>query len=144
MVDLRQFAFPMLAFSVMHPLATAVSEDLLFINYHIHVTNDLPSDLPPAVPSLHLHCKSKDEDLGEKVMFKHEDYSWDAKINLFRTTLFFCYAWWEGKQQYFEAFKATRDEHRCRIYHNSCLWSVREDGIYFSKDSLTWYNEYPW
>ncbi|XVF65053.1 hypothetical protein PTKIN_Ptkin09bG0215500 [Pterospermum kingtungense] len=135
----------LLALCSFYPLAFASSEDLLFINYHIHITNDLPSDLPPGVPSqIYIHCKSRDKDIGEKPLKQHEDYTFDSKMNLFRTTLFFCHASWEGKQMYFEAFKASRDEHRCRKYHNSCLWSVRDDGIYFSNDNSTWNNEYPW
>ncbi|OMO53007.1 Plant self-incompatibility S1, partial [Corchorus capsularis] len=74
-------------------------EDLLFIKYHIHITNDLPSDLPPGVPYLELHCKSKNKDLGLKKMLRHDDYTWDTKINYWRTTLFFCNAFWEGKQR---------------------------------------------
>ncbi|XP_022722238.1 S-protein homolog 18-like [Durio zibethinus] len=135
----------LLALCIFFPLAFAVSEDLLFIKYHIHIINDLPSDLPPNVPSvLLLHCKSKDKDLGQRSMLQHEDYTWDSRINLFRTTLFFCQASWEGKQRNFDAFDANRDEHRCREYHNSCLWSVRDDGFYFSNDNSTWTNEYPW
>ncbi|GMI70311.1 hypothetical protein HRI_000700400 [Hibiscus trionum] len=52
-------------------LAIAVSEeeDMLLINYHIHITNDLPLESPANdVPTLYLHCKSKDDDLGEKAM----------------------------------------------------------------------------
>ncbi|GMI64493.1 hypothetical protein like AT3G24060 [Hibiscus trionum] len=144
MADLKKILCSMLALSVLYPFVTAVSEDLLFINYHIHITNDVPTDLPPGIPPLLVHCKSGDRDIGEKKMFPHDDYTWDTKINLIRTTLFFCNIWWEGRQRYIEAFNALRDEHRCRVYHNSCLWSVRDDGIYFSNDNSNWYNEYPW
>ncbi|OMO59742.1 Multi antimicrobial extrusion protein [Corchorus olitorius] len=119
-------------------------EDILFIKYHIHITNDLPSDLPPGVPYLQLHCKSKTKDLGLRKMLRHEDYKWDTRINYWRTTLFFCNVSWEGKQRYIEAFKAIRDEWRCLKYHHSCMWSVREDGIYFSNNNSTWRNAYPW
>ncbi|XVF38084.1 hypothetical protein REPUB_Repub20aG0067400 [Reevesia pubescens] len=136
----------LVALCILYPLAFAVNEDLLFIKCHIHIYNDLPSDLPPnpETPSLYLHCKSKDKDLGAKAMLQHQDYTWDSRINYFRTTLFFCHVWWEGKQTYFESFHALRDEHRCRKYHNSCLWSVRDDGVYFSNNNSTWSNEYPW
>ncbi|OMO53015.1 Plant self-incompatibility S1 [Corchorus capsularis] len=119
-------------------------EDMLFIKYHIHITNDTPDDMPFRAPNVHLHCKSKNKDVGNRKIAWHEDYHWDTKINYFRTTLFFCYVWWKSKERYFEAFKATRDEERCRYYHNSCLWSVREDGIYFSNNNATWRNVYPW
>ncbi|KAK8548027.1 hypothetical protein V6N12_060954 [Hibiscus sabdariffa] len=144
MADLKKIVFTMLAFSILYPMVIAVSEDLLFINYHIHIGNHVLNDLPPGTPSLRVRCKSGDRDIGEKWMFPQEDYTWDTKINLFRTTLFSCDVFWEGKQQNFEAFNALRDEHRCRKFHNSCLWSVREDGIYSSNDNADWLNIYPW
>ncbi|GMI87896.1 hypothetical protein like AT3G24060 [Hibiscus trionum] len=142
-------AFPILAatFSLLLCLSAAAvtNEDMMFINYHIHIGNDLPNDLPAGFPSLNLHCRSADRDIGGRAMLSGEDYSFDTKVDLIATTLFYCNAEWvRGKQQYFNAFVAKRDEHRCRNYHNSCLWSVRQDGIYFSDDNLTWYNAYPW
>ncbi|GMI87895.1 hypothetical protein like AT3G24060 [Hibiscus trionum] len=119
--------------------------DMMFINYHIHIANNLPNDLPSGTPSLNLHCKSANKDIGWKSMLPGDDYTFDTKINVFRTTLFFCYAQWvEGKQQHFNAFDAKRDERRCRTHDNSCLWSVRNDGIYFSDDNVHWVNSYPW
>ncbi|KAK8567798.1 hypothetical protein V6N12_006371 [Hibiscus sabdariffa] len=152
MADLKKMiAFPMLAaFSLLLcPSATAATnatnEDMMFINYHIHIGNDLPYDMPPGYPSLNLHCRSSHRDIGLKAMLPGEDYTFDTKVDLFATTRFSCYAQWlEGKQQYFTAFRARRDEHRCRKYHNSCLWSVRDDGIYFSDDNSNWFNTYPW
>ncbi|KAE8731884.1 putative Leucine-rich repeat receptor-like protein kinase family protein [Hibiscus syriacus] len=147
MVDLKEELVPlMVALCMTFPSVYAVTEDVLWVNYHIHITNDLPtSESESSKPSLYLHCKSKNKDLGEKGMVQHEDYTWDTKINVFRTTLFFCHAVWVNhKERYFVAFKATRDEDRCMVYHFSCLWSVKEDGIYFSNDQLTWTNAYPW
>ncbi|KAE8698834.1 putative Leucine-rich repeat receptor-like protein kinase family protein [Hibiscus syriacus] len=148
MADLKLIiAFPILAsISLLYPSAiAAINEDMVFINYHIHIVNDLPNDMPPGVPPLKIHCKSGDRDIGEMPMFPHDDYQFDTKVDWFATTLFFCSVdWLEGKQQSFDAFVARRDEHRCRKYHNSCLWSVREDGIYFSDDNLNWFNTYPW
>ncbi|KAE8697888.1 putative Leucine-rich repeat receptor-like protein kinase family protein [Hibiscus syriacus] len=123
----------------------AEREDAWFINYHIYVTNHVPDDFPPGTPSLSVHCKSGDKDIGEQWLLPHEDYTFDTKIiNLTRTTLFFCNIWWEGKEVDFVVFKATRDENRCRQSHNSCLWSVRDDGFYFSSDGTNWNKEYPW
>ncbi|KAL4324492.1 hypothetical protein GQ457_11G020060 [Hibiscus cannabinus] len=142
MAGLRKSILAMLAISL---LAIAVSQeiDMLLINYHIHITNNLP--LENNVPTLLLHCRSKDDDLGERAMYVGDDYKWDAKINVRHTTLFSCNAQWtKGKQRHFDAFTASRDEERCQKYHNSCLWSVRSDGIYFSNDNSTWNNAYPW
>ncbi|KAE8724897.1 putative Leucine-rich repeat receptor-like protein kinase family protein [Hibiscus syriacus] len=136
----------MVALCMTFPSEFAIAEDILWVNYHIHITNDLPmSESESGEPSLYMHCKYKNKDLGEKGMIQHEDYTWDTKINLFRTTLFFCHAVWVNhKERHFVAFKATRDENQCMVYHFSCLWMAREDGIYFSKDQFVWTNAYPW
>ncbi|KAK8480447.1 hypothetical protein V6N13_130313 [Hibiscus sabdariffa] len=144
MGNLKSVALPLLlAFSLLH---LSFVESVWFFNYHIHVRNDLPSrNSPPHQPNLLLHCKSKNKDIGDRPMTTGQDYTWDTKINFFRTTLFFCNARWVGhKSRIFDAFKAVRDEDRCSVYHSSCMWSVRVDGIYFSRDNVTWFNEYPW
>ncbi|KAK8618230.1 hypothetical protein V6N13_132230 [Hibiscus sabdariffa] len=153
MANLKITVFPTLvlamamAISVLpDPWAVAVSENTMFKNYHIHVVNDLPLFRSRAkVPQFYLRCKSGDRDIGDKAMLKGEHYTWDTKVNLFRTTLFFCNARWVNyKRITFDAFRASRDEDRCEEYHNSCMWSVRSDGIYFSNNNVTWTNEYPW
>ncbi|KAK8482715.1 hypothetical protein V6N13_055129 [Hibiscus sabdariffa] len=143
MLDLKQI---LVALCITFPLAVAASEDedILWMNYHIHVTNYLPSG-PNGEPSLLLNCKSKTKDLGLRAMVKDEDYTWDTKVNFWKTTLFFCHAVWVNhKEIHFDAFRATRDEDRCMVFHMSCLWAVKEDGIYFSNDHLVWTNAYPW
>ncbi|KAK8985250.1 hypothetical protein V6N11_068517 [Hibiscus sabdariffa] len=79
-----------------------------FINYHIHVTNDLPLlNLPPNQPNFFLHCRSKNKDIGQRAMVKGKDYTWDTKVNFLRTTLFFCRAQWVGRKTIrFDAFVA--------------------------------------
>ncbi|GMI77464.1 hypothetical protein like AT3G24060 [Hibiscus trionum] len=144
MGNLKGVALPLLfTFFVLHlPFA----ESNWIINYHIHVTNDLPLlKSPPNQPNLFLQCKSKDKDIGERGMVKGQDYTWDTPVNFLRTTLFYCKARWVGhKTRSFDAFVAERDEMPCSQNHNSCMWSVRDDGIYFSKNNETWSNLYPW
>ncbi|KAK8501910.1 hypothetical protein V6N13_023308 [Hibiscus sabdariffa] len=109
----------LLVFSLLHLSFAKIN---WFYNYHIHIRNDLP--LP---------------------MLKGQDYTWDTKINFLHTTLFFCNARWVGrKRMSFDAFTVGRDEQRCLHYHNSCMWSVREDGIYFSQNNATWEYSYRW
>ncbi|GMI77460.1 hypothetical protein like AT3G24060 [Hibiscus trionum] len=144
MANIKGIALPLLlAFSVVH---FPIAESAWLIHYHIHVRNDLPLiNTPPGRPNLFLHCKSKDKDVGDRPMAIGQDYTWDTMINLLQTTLFFCNARWTGRKRItFNAFEAMRDETRCMKYRNSCMWSVRRDGIYFSGDNSTWKNEYPW
>ncbi|KAK8618319.1 hypothetical protein V6N13_132314 [Hibiscus sabdariffa] len=133
----------LLVFSLLHLSFAKIN---WFYNYHIHIRNDLPLlNSPPDQPNLFLHCRSKNRDIGEKPMLKGQDYTWDTKINLLHTTLFFCNARWVGrKRMSFDAFTVGRDEQRCLHYHNSCMWSVREDGIYFSQNNATWEYSYRW
>ncbi|KAK8593580.1 hypothetical protein V6N13_042850 [Hibiscus sabdariffa] len=144
MGNLKNVALPMLlALSLLH---LPFPESLWFINYHIHIVNDLPlGNSPPNQPNLFMHCKSKNKDLGDRPMAKGQDYTWDTKLNFFRTTLFFCNARWVGrKSRRFDAFDGSRDERRCLEYHNSCMWSVRADGFYLSINNATWFKIYPW
>lgn len=141
MANLKEFFLPLLlTVLIFYSLAfDVVSEDRMFIYYHIHITNDLPSN-----SILVLHCKSKNRDLGQTSLSLRQDFTFKTEINAWRTTLFFCHVTWDVKQRYFEGFRATRDEYRCKKLQHSCMWSVRGDGIYFSNDNSTWTNEYPW
>ncbi|KAK8653539.1 hypothetical protein V6N13_127534 [Hibiscus sabdariffa] len=144
MMNLKGIALPLLlAFSLLH---FPFSESAWFINYHIHIRNDLPLlTTPPETPNLFLDCKSTGKDIGDKLMLVKQDYTWDTKINFAQSTHFYCNARWvDHKEITFDAFRAKRDESRCKKYHNSCMWSVRSDGIYFSNNNATWQNEYPW
>ncbi|GMI93237.1 hypothetical protein HRI_002993000 [Hibiscus trionum] len=130
--------------------AHAVKQDMLFTDYHIRIANDLPNDIfhlpSPNEPQLFIHCKSGDRDIGPKPMLNGGVYTFDTKINFFRTTLFFCFARWENfhKEGRFDLFKATRDEDRCLKHQHTYFWSVRSDGFYFSNNNETWRDEYPW
>ncbi|KAL4366504.1 hypothetical protein GQ457_05G011830 [Hibiscus cannabinus] len=124
MTNLKGIALPfLLAFSLMH---FPFSESSWFINYHIHIRNDLPLlKTPPETPNLFLDCKSLGKDVGDKLMLVKQDYTWDTKINFARSTHFYCIARWvDHKEITFDAFRAKRDESRCKKYHNSCMWSL--------------------
>lgn len=75
-----------------------------------------------------LHCKSKDDDLGEHTIANGEDYGWGFNDNIFGTTLFFCnVAWAKVPGYYFEAYTTARDSLRCET---GCSWIVAVEGIY--------------
>ncbi|XP_039009787.1 S-protein homolog 20-like [Hibiscus syriacus] len=141
MANHENIVFSLLVLLTAYSWAVAVRQDMMLKNNHIRITNDLPKDIfhlsSPNAPQLFVHCKSSDRDIGPKAMLNGEVYTWDTKINFFRTTLFFCYARWENflKNGTFDLFKATRDEDRCLEHQDTCFWSVRSDGFYFSN---TW------
>ncbi|KAI5600790.1 hypothetical protein POPTR_001G053300v4 [Populus trichocarpa] len=116
----------------------ADDEDFLWVWHHVYITNDLPGD--PS-KTLMVHCKDKTKDLGFKYLSQKQVFHFKASIDFFRRRLFFCNMQWNGKQTYIDAFYAKRDENRCRKH---CMWSVREDGFYFSKGDSHWNREYQW
>ncbi|OVA07077.1 Plant self-incompatibility S1 [Macleaya cordata] len=99
----------------------------------VWVTNDLGPNTP-----LTFHCKSKDDDLGERTLAYKQSWNWSFTINFWWTTLFWCNMWWHdsnGQLVYasHDAYKAKRDyrEH-CRM---DCFWSIRKDGWYYGDDA---------
>ncbi|GAV70209.1 Self-incomp_S1 domain-containing protein, partial [Cephalotus follicularis] len=71
-----------------------------------------------------IHCKSKDDDLGEHVITRSNFYGWSFTVNLVETTLYFCGISTEKGSGVYDIYKAIRDANRCHI----CDWQVEEDG----------------
>lgn len=95
---------------------------------HVIVYNFLDESL-----NFTIHCKSKDDDLGPHVIGPYGHYSWEFKVNVWGTTLFFCSVSWRDGCGVYDLYKARRDEGRC----NECEWHV-------TKDSLDGYNDFHW
>ncbi|POO03362.1 Self-incompatibility protein [Trema orientale] len=94
----------------------------------VSILNALPEDL-----DLTVHCKSGDDDLGEKILQFNGTYEWSFHVNFGVTTLFFCSFSWRNAAGSFEIYKAKRDMNwRCPTY---CSWAARDDGVYGYKES---------
>lgn len=122
-------------------LPTAFADDpshVLFRKYHIRIIDDLP-DQPP---ELFVHCKSKNNDLGVKSLRPRGMYTIAFYVNFWKNTLFFCRLKWGENKTSFDAFRTRRDGYRCQKH--GCIWSIRPDGFYFSKDWKNWRLEYKW
>ncbi|KAG5538572.1 hypothetical protein RHGRI_019227 [Rhododendron griersonianum] len=65
----------------------------------VHIISGVPS-------ALRVQCKSKDDDIGTHTLSNGEEFSWRFKPNIFRTTLFYCYFFWEEKQKSFAVYDA--------------------------------------
>lgn len=92
---------------------------------HVHVVNGLPPNPQP----LHVHCKSRDDDLGEHVLSVNQSFNFNFCIIAFET-LFHCDVQWEGKGKNFTAYTTTwPSKHPC-MKSNDCTWTVKSDGIY--------------
>ncbi|KAG6402257.1 hypothetical protein SASPL_139134 [Salvia splendens] len=95
--------------------------------YHVYIVSQLPPNSPP----LHLHCFSKDDDLGYHDLSPNVEYSFAFCENPF-STMFACRFRWNGKDKGFHVYDAEWDENRCKDFHNGvCYYVVKEDGFYF-------------
>ncbi|XP_058221911.1 S-protein homolog 5-like [Rhododendron vialii] len=65
----------------------------------VHIISGVPG-------ALRVHCKSKDDDIGTHTLSNGEEFQWRFRPNIFRTTLFYCYFFWEEKQKSFAVYDA--------------------------------------
>lgn len=82
--------------------------------------------------TLSVHCKSKNDDLGDHFLRVGEDFSWKFKENLFSTTRFWCTLTSSSKKQVtMDVFWPERHNwlaYRCN--YETCIWVAQDDGIY--------------
>ncbi|OVA18535.1 Plant self-incompatibility S1 [Macleaya cordata] len=100
---------------------------LFFDKIHVYVYNELGQDTP-----LNIHCKSKDDDLGEHKLSNKENFNWSFRPNLAHTTLFWCTMWWQDSngrtvQASNEVYRVRREWGDCG---SECIWLIRKDGWY--------------
>ncbi|CAI0418538.1 unnamed protein product [Linum tenue] len=79
-----------------------------------------------AKSDLTIHCKSKDDDLGEHVLPYQQSFAWNFRPNFWQTTLFFCSFAWQGSgdSHSFDIYVQRRDQSRCV----DCRWAITENG----------------
>ncbi|KAK9291574.1 hypothetical protein L1049_019522 [Liquidambar formosana] len=124
-------------------LLSQVSGFLTFLTPKVGVY--LINELGPG-KKLTLHCRSKDKDLGWHQISFLEMYGWHFRINLWRTTLFWCnFSWYNAGIRYdgsFKIYDAARDEGRCAVL---CDWKVRPTGLYaYTNEIGTYERLYRW
>ncbi|XP_038698049.1 S-protein homolog 5-like [Tripterygium wilfordii] len=75
------------------------------------VTTHINNDLGPGI-DLTLHCKSKEDDLGEHVLQYHDQgYEFRFRPNIWGSTLFFCsFSWQGGPIHWFDIYDYRRDD----------------------------------
>ncbi|KAJ0092209.1 hypothetical protein Patl1_25850 [Pistacia atlantica] len=85
----------------------------------VHVRNDL-------VPSVKViaHCKSKNSDLGERILSYHDSYNFRFRPNFWGTTRFYCSFAWENELHWFDIYKFNRDQSTGK----SCQWKITRKG----------------
>ena len=74
---------------------------------------------------LHVHCKSKDDDLSVRLLHPNESFEFKFGVQFFGRTLFFCRFWWGNEAHWFDIYDDDRDFQRC---YYKCWWRVQEFG----------------
>ncbi|KAG2674295.1 hypothetical protein I3843_13G112600 [Carya illinoinensis] len=94
---------------------------------HIHVINRLGDGR-----SMNIHCRSKDNDVGNVVLEDGFETEWSFSVNFWGTTLFYCNVRWDNSSWYhFDAYSDDRDHKRC---HSECRWMISNEGSLFGYD----------
>ncbi|KAJ4840500.1 hypothetical protein Tsubulata_000432 [Turnera subulata] len=100
----------------------AIPNDKILSKSRVYVRNNLEDK-----SDVNIHCKSRDDDLGEHVIKPGERYEWKFRVSIFGNTLFGC----EVKTKYgsgiFVLYNASEDEKGDDGYVG---WEVRTGGVY--------------
>jgi len=103
----------------------------------VHVENDLKVDTV-----LTLHCRSTNNDIGEKTMHSGQIVEWSFQANPSRTTLYSCDIKWNNVQHKFVIYDSTKDEATCT---SKCMRNISPDGVYFFNEfKNTWEKRITW
>ena len=103
-------------------LLTIVCEANIIIDNPVHVSieNDIGSGV-----DLTLHCKSKDDDLGEHTLNNLGNFKFKFRPNMLKSTLFSCSFAWPNAFHQFDIYNYTRDSDSCV---HQCNWHIYLDG----------------
>ncbi|KAF8388347.1 hypothetical protein HHK36_027013 [Tetracentron sinense] len=115
-------------------LALALSESSVVLSkWHVHIVNGLSNNT-----ILNVHCQSKNDDLGWHALAAEEDFNWAFHMNIFRTTLFFCYMQWKEVKGSFKVFSVDMGLHTI-CYDSVCTYRAEEKGVYVYNESMKGY-----
>lgn len=109
--------------------------------YIITITNNIRNS------NVLVHCKSKDDDIGDKQLSFNQRFNWKFCANHFQTTLYFCHFYWESKEQVFDVYNRTMMD-VCDANlgdNNPCNWVFQQDGFYlYDFNKKSWGHQYDW
>lgn len=93
---------------------------------------------------LKVHCKSRDDDLGEHfVKFQNPTYNFSFHDDIIFTTIFKCNLWKGARMEFHKSFTAYVGDplYRCGALYT---WDARDDAIYLSKNGKAEELKYSW
>ncbi|XP_027351370.1 S-protein homolog 2-like [Abrus precatorius] len=86
----------------------------------VRIINALSGNQP-----LSVHCKSKDDDLGQHTVYPGSFYEFSFGISYIGETLFFCSFQWSGASHNFDIYRYKRDDKVCG---DGCFWNIKQTG----------------
>ncbi|KAK3198908.1 hypothetical protein Dsin_022325 [Dipteronia sinensis] len=100
---------------------------IALIKWHVYVKNEMSQ----YGPILHVHCKSKDNDLGLQNLTAGAEFEWHFKLNFTGSTLFWCY-WRPEKGNIYADFKVFWKDRELfeKCNYKNCIWIARDTGLY--------------
>ncbi|GFP92850.1 hypothetical protein PHJA_001429300, partial [Phtheirospermum japonicum] len=72
--------------------------------HNIKVYSDIPEG---SYFSLSVHCGSKDNDFGNRVLYRGQSFDWNFRTNFVGNTLYFCTLVWGPRKKSFDVFKGS-------------------------------------
>ncbi|XP_059630107.1 S-protein homolog 24-like [Cornus florida] len=92
----------------------------------VRVFNLLADDNKGQKINLTLHCKSKNNDLGSKLLPEGSSFEWSFANNVNKPALYSCAISWQNVSGTFVIYDQHRDWGRCQ----ECVWRAEQDGLY--------------
>ncbi|GKV35306.1 hypothetical protein SLEP1_g43603 [Rubroshorea leprosula] len=122
-------------------LLMAKSDASIFQPHRVWVI--ITNKIGPGI-DLTLHCKSKDDDLGQQILANDVSWQFTFRPNLWKTTLFFCSFIWNSELHYFDIFVSGRDYKEDQT-HFHIMWQILPNGpCRFNYDNQLFDNCFPW
>ncbi|XP_056853953.1 S-protein homolog 2-like [Raphanus sativus] len=90
------------------------------------ITVEIINDIGGTV-TLHYHCKSKDDDLGDRSLQPGGSWSFSFKPQIFGRSLFFCSFALPNGMYYFDIYRYHR-ESSGDDWCQQCMWKIRQTG----------------
>uniref|UniRef100_A0A7N0V837 S-protein homolog n=1 Tax=Kalanchoe fedtschenkoi TaxID=63787 RepID=A0A7N0V837_KALFE len=98
-----------------------------FPKFYLSVENQMDK---PAT-AIKVHCKSKDNDLGEHTLWNGMQTSFSFRPQVFGKTFFWCDVFWNDRWVVFDAYNDDRDNDRCMKNDCHCKWAITSKGPCF-------------
>lgn len=103
----------------------------------VHITNALGPNV-----DLTVHCKSKDDDLGARLLHNGDGFEFSFNLNIFGTTLFFCSFQWGNEFHRFDVSKPGGPN--CRRPY-PCVYNIVSGGPCLFNNYTNQYDPcFPW